>query len=55
MGAKVEPSTPARARSRTPINEAIRDWVANVADTHYVIGSAVGRIRSPRSCATSSA
>jgi tryptophan synthase beta chain len=23
-------------------NEAIRDWVANVRDTHYVIGSAVG-------------
>ena len=24
------------------VSEAIRDWVTNVADTHYVIGSAVG-------------
>jgi tryptophan synthase beta chain len=24
------------------VSEAIRDWVANVGDTHYVIGSAVG-------------
>ena len=29
-------------RSRTPINEAMRDWVTNVATTHYVLGSAVG-------------
>src|SRR5438128_10164713 len=34
-----------RAGSRTlkdATNEAIRDWVTNVRDTHYVIGSAVG-------------
>ncbi len=24
------------------VNEAIRDWVTNVEDTHYVIGSVVG-------------
>jgi tryptophan synthase beta subunit len=24
------------------INEAMRDWVANVRDTHYIIGSAIG-------------
>ncbi len=24
------------------VSAAIRDWVANVADTHYIIGSAVG-------------
>ena len=35
-------SRPARGRSRRPTSEAIRDWVTNVADTHYVIGSAVG-------------
>ena len=35
-------SRPAPARSRRPINEAIRDWVTNVGDTHYVIGSCVG-------------
>ena len=31
-----------RGRSRMRINEALRDWVANVADTHYVIGSVMG-------------
>ena len=36
------PSTPARARSRRRRRAAIRDWVANVGTTHYVIGSAVG-------------
>ena len=35
-------SRPARARSRRPCSAAIRDWVANVGDTHYVIGSCVG-------------
>lgn len=24
------------------INEAMRDWVTNVEDTHYLIGSAIG-------------
>lgn len=24
------------------INEAMRDWVTNVVDTHYLIGSAIG-------------
>lgn len=36
---------PVRTGSRTlkdAINEAIRDWVTNVRDTHYVIGSVVG-------------
>ena len=36
---------PVRSGSRTlkdAINEAIRDWVTNVADTFYLIGSAVG-------------
>ncbi len=36
---------PVTAGSRTlkdAINEAIRDWVTNVATTHYLIGSAVG-------------
>ena len=36
------------------VSAAIRDWVANVADTHYVIGSAVARPRIRRSSATSS-
>jgi tryptophan synthase beta chain len=36
---------PVRSGSRTlkdAINEALRDWVANVRDTHYLIGSVVG-------------
>ena len=45
----------ARARSRRPSSAAIRDWVTNVGDTHYVIGSASARRRTRRSCATSSA
>ena len=24
------------------INDAMRDWVTNVRDTHYIIGSAIG-------------
>jgi tryptophan synthase beta chain len=42
LGAKV---TPVDAGSRTlkdAINEAMRDWVTNVDDTHYVLGSALG-------------
>jgi tryptophan synthase beta chain len=36
---------PVEAGARTlkeAVSEAIRDWVTNVADTHYIIGSAVG-------------
>ncbi|MEE9171597.1 MAG: tryptophan synthase subunit beta [candidate division NC10 bacterium] len=42
LGAKV---TPVDAGSRTlkdAINEAMRDWVTHVDDTHYVLGSALG-------------
>jgi tryptophan synthase beta chain len=42
LGAKV---TPVEAGSRTlkdAINEAMRDWVTNVGDTHYVLGSVLG-------------
>ena len=42
LGARVE-SVRAGARTlKEATSEAIRDWVANVADTHYVIGSVVG-------------
>ncbi len=34
-------------------NEALRDWVANVDDTFYIIGSVAGRIPIPRWCAIS--
>jgi tryptophan synthase beta chain len=42
LGARV---VPVRSGSRTlkdAMNEAIRDWVTNVRDTHYVIGSVAG-------------
>jgi len=42
LGAEV---VPVRAGSRTlkdATSETIRDWVTNVRDTHYIIGSAVG-------------
>ena len=42
LGATV---TPVEAGARTlkeAVSAAIRDWVANVADTHYIIGSSVG-------------
>jgi tryptophan synthase beta chain len=48
LGAEV---VPVRVGSRTlkdAINEAIRDWVTNVEDTHYIIGSVVGPSPYPR-------
>jgi tryptophan synthase beta chain len=42
LGARV---IPVQAGSRTlkdAMNEALRDWVANVRDTHYIIGSVAG-------------
>ena len=46
----------ARGRSRRRCRRAIRDWVTNVADTHYIIGSCVGPGAVPgASCATCSA
>jgi tryptophan synthase beta chain len=42
MGARV---IPVRSGSRTlkdAMNEALRDWVTNVRDTHYIIGSVAG-------------
>jgi len=42
LGAEVEPVESGSATLKDATNEAIRDWVTNVRDTHYVIGSAVG-------------
>jgi len=42
MGATVEPVDAGARTLKEAVSAAIRDWVANVADTHYVIGSAVG-------------
>ncbi len=42
LGAKVEPVDAGARTLKEAVSAAIRDWVATVADTHYVIGSAVG-------------
>jgi len=42
LGAKVVPVEDGQATLKDAINEAMRDWVTNVRDTHYLIGSAVG-------------
>jgi tryptophan synthase beta chain len=42
LGAKVIPVTSGSQTLKDAINEALRDWVTNVEDTHYLIGSAVG-------------
>ncbi len=41
-GAKVIPVDSGTKTLKDAINEAIRDWVTNVEDTHYIIGSVVG-------------
>ena len=42
MGARVFPVSSGSCTLKDATNEAIRDWVTNVRDTHYVLGSVVG-------------
>jgi tryptophan synthase beta chain len=42
LGAEVVPVESGSATLKDAINEALRDWVASVEDTHYCIGSVVG-------------
>jgi tryptophan synthase beta chain len=42
LGAEVAPVETGARTLKEAVSEAIRDWVANSGDTHYVIGSAVG-------------
>ena len=42
LGATVAPVEAGARTLKEAVSAAIRDWVANVANTHYVIGSAVG-------------
>jgi len=42
LGAEVVPVESGSATLKDAINEALRDWVTNVAETHYIIGSVVG-------------
>ena len=42
LGAEVRPVTSGTATLKDAVNDAMRDWVTNVASTHYVLGSAMG-------------
>ncbi len=48
MGATVTPVTAGTRTLKDATTEAIRDWVTNVRDSHYVIGSVVGPAPYPR-------
>lgn len=48
MGATVVPVTSGTRTLKDATSEAIRDWVTNVTDTHYIIGSVVGPAPYPR-------
>jgi tryptophan synthase beta chain len=48
LGAEVRPVSGGTRTLKDATNEAIRDWVTNVRDTHYVIGSVVGPDPYPR-------
>jgi len=41
-GAEVRAVTAGQRTLKEAVNEAMRDWVTNVRDTHYIIGSALG-------------
>jgi tryptophan synthase beta chain len=42
LGAEVIPVTTGSKTLKDAINEAMRDWVTNVADTHYLLGTVAG-------------
>jgi tryptophan synthase beta chain len=42
LGADVRPVTSGAGTLKDAMNEALRDWVANVEDTYYLIGTAAG-------------
>ncbi len=48
MGAEVRTVSSGTRTLKDATNEAIRDWVTNVEDTHYIIGSVVGPDPFPR-------
>src|SRR6202040_1422827 len=47
LGARVEPVEAGARTLKEAVSAAIRDWVTNVATTHYIIGSCVGPAPSP--------
>jgi tryptophan synthase beta chain len=42
LGAKLNPVTSGAGTLKDAMNEALRDWVTNVRDTYYLIGTAAG-------------
>ena len=48
MGAEVRPVSGGSRTLKDAINEAIRDWVTNAGDTHYLLGSVVGPYPYPQ-------
>jgi tryptophan synthase beta chain len=48
LGAEVREVASGTRTLKDATNEAIRDWVTNVEDTHYIIGSVVGPAPYPR-------
>ncbi len=47
LGAEVRAVTAGAATLKDAMNEALRDWVANVHDTFYIIGTAAGPLPYP--------
>ncbi len=48
LGTEVRPVTSGSRTLKAALNEAIRDWVTNVEDTHYIIGTVAGPAPYPR-------
>jgi tryptophan synthase beta chain len=48
LGAEVVPVTAGQQTLKEAISEAMRDWVTNVRNTHYILGSALGAHPYPR-------
>ncbi|QOW21227.1 tryptophan synthase subunit beta [Novilysobacter avium] len=48
LGARVVPVTSGSATLKDALNEAMRDWVTNIADTFYIIGTVAGPDPYPR-------
>jgi tryptophan synthase beta chain len=48
LGTKVEPVSGGSKTLKDAINEAMRDWVTNVSNTHYLLGSVLGPHPYPR-------
>lgn len=48
LGAEVVPVSSGSRTLKAALNEAIRDWVTNVEDTHYIIGTVAGPAPYPR-------